>query len=62
MLLDVLLDVLDDLCDAVLLAGLVPEDTGALDNANDGKEEVNGGETVRLTEELAVMVIALWTG
>lgn len=45
LLLDVLLDVLNDLGDAVLLAGLVPQDTGALDDADDGKEEVNSGET-----------------
>ena len=48
LLLDVVLDILDDLGDAVFLAGLVREDTAALDDTDDGEEEVDGSKEVVL--------------
>lgn len=46
-LLGVGLDVLNDTLQALLLCGLVAEDSGDLDEADHSEEEVDSGETKR---------------
>lgn len=43
-LLDILLDIRDNTGSGLLLLGLVGEDSGDLDQADDSEEEVDGGE------------------